>query len=68
MKDHAEVCPLSRGMMLPLDAIPIRPVTEQHSLSPHSHTRTANSLPRGRPARMGSDTGFPCSAQFARMV
>jgi len=68
MKDHAEVCPLSRGMMLPCGAIPVRPITGWHSLFPHSVARTANSLPHGRPARMGNDTGLPCSARFARMV
>jgi hypothetical protein len=36
MKDHAEVCPLSRGMMLPCGAIPVRPITGWHSLFPHS--------------------------------
>jgi hypothetical protein len=50
-RDHAEVCPLSRGMMLSSDATPIRPITGRRSLSPLSSARIANSLPYGRPAR-----------------
>lgn len=36
--------------MLSCDATSIHPVTGRPSLSPHSHARTTNSLPCGRPA------------------
>ncbi|MFO6129465.1 hypothetical protein, partial [Pseudomonas aeruginosa] len=61
-KDQVEVCPLSRGMMSPYGSTPIRPITGRHSLSPHSFTRTTNSIPYGLPAPKGSDTGLPCFA------
>lgn len=37
--DQVEVCPLSRGVMLPLSATPILPITGRPSLSPPSATR-----------------------------
>ena len=36
-------------------------ITERRSLSPHSSTRSANSVPCGPPAVSGSATGLPCS-------
>jgi len=52
-KDHEEVCPLSRGMMLSWeDAIPIRPVNGRRSLAPRSFTRSPISpLAAGFPLR-----------------
>jgi len=50
MKDHVEVSPLSREMMLPGGSISVRFITERHSLSPHSFTRTTNNIPYGLPA------------------
>ncbi len=47
MNDHAEVCPLSRRMMLSCDAIPIRQITQRPSLLPQSSARTTHSLPYG---------------------
>jgi hypothetical protein len=32
MKDPMKVCPLSRGMILPVGSIPIHSITEWHSL------------------------------------
>src|ERR1700679_3505056 len=58
MKDHAEVCPLSRGAMSSRDSVPIRPITRRPSLSPHSSTRTANGFPRGWPALIGQRYGL----------
>jgi hypothetical protein len=37
-KDQREVCPLSREVMLPGGATPVRPVTGRHSLAPSSST------------------------------
>jgi hypothetical protein len=57
-KEHVEVSPFSRGMMSPCGSIPIRPITGQHSLFPHSSTRTTNSIPYGLPARRGQRYGL----------
>jgi hypothetical protein len=54
MEDQAEVCPLSRGVMLPEGATPIRPITGRRSLAPPSHTRTAIGLPCGRLSLAGT--------------
>ena len=47
MKDLAEVCPLSRGVMSPCGSTPILPITGRHSLSPPSHTRRPIGSPCG---------------------
>ncbi len=44
---HVEVCPLSRGMILPADSLPIRPMTGRPSLAPRSHTRSPLGSPCG---------------------
>src|SRR6266568_8802143 len=44
LKDLAEVCSLSRGVML---ATPIHPITGWHLLSPHSFTRYPFGVPGG---------------------
>ena len=52
-KDQREVSPLSRGVILPEDSTPIRPITGRRSLPPSSSTRRpigdrlAAGLPRG---------------------
>lgn len=45
-----EVCPLSRGVILPCGAMPIQSITAWHSLAPRSFTRTFNNIPCGLPA------------------
>ena len=45
MNDHAEVCPLARRAMFQ----PVS-ITDKHSLSPQSFTRSTNSIPCGLPA------------------
>ena len=45
--DQREVCPLSRRVMLPCGATPIRPITGRHSLSLSSFTRCPVGLPCG---------------------
>jgi len=47
MRDRVEVCPLSRGVMLPCGAAPIRTITARHSLFPASLTRTSFASPYG---------------------
>lgn len=42
MKDQTEVCPLSREVMLPIDATSIHSITEWPSLSQSSSIRTTN--------------------------
>lgn len=49
--DQVDVCPLSRGMILPEGAIPILPITGRHSLSPPSHTRRPIGSPYGSLSR-----------------
>jgi len=60
MKDLAEVCPLSRGVMSPYGSTPIRSITERPSLSPHSSTRTAMGSPCGSlpPKKKGGRYGL----------
>jgi hypothetical protein len=45
--DQREVCPLSRGMMLPCGATPSRTITARPSLPPSSFTRCPVGLPCG---------------------
>jgi hypothetical protein len=45
--DQREVGPLSRGVMLPTGATPIRAITARHSLPPSSSTRCPVGLPCG---------------------
>jgi hypothetical protein len=47
MKDQTEVCSLSRGMLLFCHAIPIRSITERHSLFPFSFARNPIDRPCG---------------------
>jgi hypothetical protein len=62
MKDPMEVCPLSRGVMLPTGSTPIQPVTGWRSLSPSSFTRNLISSPCGLPSLYtGEITGLPRS-------
>ena len=46
-----EVCPVSRGVILPGDSTPIRPITGRLSLSPRSHTRSPLGSPCGSLSR-----------------
>jgi hypothetical protein len=54
-----EVCPLSRGVILPDSATPIRPITGRLSLSPSSFTRTPIGSPCGSLSQSGRSTGLP---------
>jgi len=56
-----DVSALSRGVMLPVGATPIHPITEWPSLLPSSHSRTLIGLPYGSLSLQGKRTGFPCS-------
>ena len=47
MKDQTEVCPLSRGVMLPGSATPISLITKERSLSPSSSIRSSIGVPYG---------------------
>ena len=47
MKDRTEVCPLSRGVMLPGGATPISFITKERSLSPSSSIRNPIGVPYG---------------------
>ena len=47
MRDQAEVCPLSREVMLRIRATSIHAITARHSLFPPSFTRSAISAPYG---------------------
>jgi hypothetical protein len=58
-KDRMEVCPLSRGVILPGSATPIRPITGRLSLSPSSFTRTPIGSPYGSLSQSGRSTGLP---------
>lgn len=58
-KDQTEVCSLSHGMMLSVDATPIHPITGRPSLFPFSFTRNPVSLPRGWLSRCREDYGLP---------
>ena len=46
----------------------ILPVTERRSLSPHSFTHRANSVPCGSPAVTGSTMGLPSSTRISGWV
>ncbi len=74
MKDQMEVCPLSRGVMLPYGATPINPITGLPSLFPSSLSRRSLGLPYGRlsqswesgrgfhvPRMYPNDVGLACS-------
>ena len=47
---HAEVCPVSRGMMLPCGATPIRPITGRPSLLPQSSADRSDRVTCASPA------------------
>lgn len=62
-KDRAEVCPLSRGMMSALHLLnPYPPHYRPAFASSALSARIPISLPYGRPALTGDDTGLPRSA------
>ena len=72
MSDQAEVCPLSRGVMLPYGSTPIPPITGRLSLPPPSHTRSPIGSPCGSLSRAdasaGRPTGLPRSVQVPAWV
>ena len=49
---HVEVCPVSRGIMLPYGATPVRPVTGQPSLFPQSSADRSDRVACASPAYM----------------
>ena len=58
MQDQMDVSPLSRGVMLPVGATPIHPITERPSLLPSSHSRTPIGLPYGALSLTGDVRGY----------
>ena len=58
LRDRGEVSPLARGVMWPVGATPIRPITGRHSLPPHSLTRTAISSPYGSLSLAGTGRAY----------
>jgi hypothetical protein len=53
-----EVCPLSRGMILPSGATPIRLITRRLSLFPSSSARTPIGSPHGSLSHLGEIRGY----------
>src|SRR2546426_4249051 len=67
MQDQMDVSALSRGVMLPVDATPIHPITEWPSLLPSSHARTPIGLPYGSLSLAGDVRGSHVPSQSQRM-
>jgi hypothetical protein len=63
MQDQLDVCPLARGVMLPVGATPIHPITEWRSLLPSSSARTSIGLPCGSLSLAGDVRGCHVPAQ-----
>ena len=61
MQDQMDVCPLARGVILPVGATPLHPMTGWRSLLPSSHARTPVGSPCGSLSLRGKRTGLPCS-------
>jgi hypothetical protein len=58
-----DVSPLSRGVMLPVGATPIHPITGWRSLLPSSHARTSIGLPCGSLSLTGDVRGCHVPSQ-----
>ena len=67
MQDQMDVCPLARGVMLPVGATPIHPITGWRSLLPSSSSRTSISLPCGVLSLTGDVRGSHVPSQSQRM-
>ena len=67
MQDQMDVCPLSRGVILPVGATPIHPITGWRSLLPSSHARTPVGLPYGSLSLAGDVRGSHVPSQSQRM-
>jgi hypothetical protein len=67
-RDQVEVCPLSRGVMLPvwIGATPIRLVTRRPSLSPPSFTHSPIDLPCGSLSQKGGLWVYHVSSAYPR--
>ncbi len=63
MQDQMDVCPLARGVMLPVGATPIHPTTGWRSLLPSSSSRTPISLPYGLLSLTGDVRGCHVPSQ-----
>ena len=63
MQDQMDVCPLARGVMLPVGATPIHPITGWRSLLPSSSSRTPISLPYGSLSLTGDVRGCHVPSQ-----
>ena len=68
MQDQMDVSALSRGVMLPVGATPIHPITGQPSLLPSSHARTPIGLPCGSLSLAGDVRGCHVPSQSQRMA
>src|SRR5215831_20214426 len=66
-QDQMDVCPLSRGVMLPMGATPIHSITEWPSLLPSSPSRTSIGLPYGALSLTGDVRGCHVPSQSQRM-
>ena len=63
MQDQTDVSPLARGVMLPVGATPIHPITGWPSLLPSSHARTPIGLPCGSLSLAGDVRGCHVPSQ-----
>ena len=57
MPDQMDVCPLARGVRLPVGSPPLHPMTGRRLLRPSSHARTPLGLPSGSRALAGDVRG-----------
>src|SRR5712692_3289466 len=62
-QDQMDVCPLARGVMLPVGATPIHPTTGRHSLLPSSPSRTSIGSPCGSLSLAGDVRGCHVPSQ-----
>jgi hypothetical protein len=63
MQDQMDVSPLSRGVMLPVGATPIYPITGWRSLLPSSPARTSIGSPCGSLSLAGDVRGYHVPSQ-----
>ena len=63
MQDQMDVCPLARGVMLPVGSTPIHPITGRRLLLPSSHSRTSIGSPCGSLSLAGDVRGCHVPSQ-----
>ena len=66
MQDQMDVCPLARGVMLPVGSTPIHPITGRRLLLPSSHSRTSIGSPCGSLPLAGDVRGCHVPSQSQR--